>query len=145
MTDSHARFDELARWFETLTPASLQSIEMIYAQTATFRDPFNQIAGVESIRRIYQHMFEQLGEPRFVITAKVVEAASAFMTWQFLFTLRGKAYAIEGGTHFSLDQQGLIVLHRDYWDAAQELYEKIPLLGAVLRLLRKKLSLQPSA
>jgi hypothetical protein len=141
MTDFHARFDELAEWFETLTPASLQHIDKIYAQTATFRDPFNQVVGVASIQQIYQHMFEQLSAPRFVITTKVVEAAGAFMTWQFLFALRGKAYVIEGGTHFGLDQHGLIVLHRDYWDAAQELYEKIPVLGAVLRLLRKKLSI----
>lgn len=140
MTDFHARFDELAEWFETLTPATLERIDKIYDQTATFRDPFNQVAGIASIRQIYQHMFEQLSAPRFVITTKVVEAAGAFMTWQFLFALRGKAYVIEGGTHFNLNQQGLIVLHRDYWDAAQELYEKIPVLGAVLRLLRRKLS-----
>lgn len=145
MTDSRARFDALAQWFETLTPASLRDIDKVYAQTASFRDPFNQVAGVKLIQQIYQHMFEQLVEPRFVITAKVVEAASAFMTWQFLFTLRGKDYAIEGGTHFVLDERGLIALHRDYWDAAQELYEKIPVLGAVLRLLRKKLSLQNAA
>ena len=141
MTNFHARFDELARWFETLTPTSLQHIENIYAQTATFRDPFNQVADIESIRRIYQHMFEQLREPRFVIIEKIVEGTGAFMTWQFLFTLRGQAYVIEGGTHFGINEQGLIVLHRDYWDAAQELYEKVPVLGAVLRLLRKKLSI----
>ena len=144
MADMKARFDELATWFETLTPTSLQNIDKIYAQSATFRDPFNQVSGVTLIQQIYQHMFEQLSEPRFVITGKLVEAAGAFMTWQFLFTLRGKDYVIEGGTHFRLDEQGLIVLHRDYWDAAQELYEKIPVLGTVLRLLRKKLSL-PSA
>jgi hypothetical protein len=55
--------------------------------------------------------------------------------------LRGQAYVIEGGTHFGINEQGLIVLHRDYWDASQELYEKIPVSGAVLRLLRKKLSI----
>jgi hypothetical protein len=86
-------------------------------------------------------MFEALVEPRFVITSKLIESATAFMTWRFLFTLRGKAYVIEGGTHFVLDEQGLIVIHRDYWDAAQELYEKIPVLGAVLRGLRRKLSI----
>lgn len=142
MTDSQTRFEELAQWFATLTPISLQNIDDIYAQTATFRDPFNQVVGIASIQRIYQHMFEQLGEPRFVITSKLVDSAEAFMTWQFLFTLYDKAYKIEGGTHFQLDEHGLIVLHRDYWDAAQELYEKIPVLGAVLRLLRKKLSVR---
>ena len=140
MTSFHARFDELAEWFETLTPASLQDIATVYAQTATFRDPFNDLRGVASVRQVYQHMFETLVEPRFVITSKLIESAGAFMAWRFLFTLRGKAYVIEGGTHFVLDEQGLIATHRDYWDAAQELYEKIPVLGAVLRSLRKKLS-----
>ena len=141
MTSFHTRFDELAEWFETLTPVSLQDIATVYAQTATFRDPFNDLRGVASVRQVYQHMFETLVEPRFVITSKLIDSANAFMTWRFLFTIRGKAYVIEGGTHFILDEQGLIAIHRDYWDAAQELYEKIPVFGAVLRSLRRKLSI----
>lgn len=141
MQSFHARFDELAEWFETLTPASLQGIASVYAPNATFRDPFNDLRGVTSVRQVYQHMFETLVEPRFVITSKLIESGNAFMTWRFLFTLRGKAYVIEGGTRFVLDEQGLIAMHRDYWDAAQELYEKIPVLGAVLRGLRRKLSI----
>ena len=27
-------------------------------------------------------------------------------------------------------------MHRDYWDAAEELYEKLPLLGALMRWLK---------
>jgi hypothetical protein len=37
-----------------------------------------------------------------------------------------------------LDAQGLIVLHRDYWDAAEELYEKLPVVGALMRWLRRR-------
>jgi len=29
-------------------------------------------------------------------------------------------------------------LHRDYWDAAGELYAKLPLIGAVMRWLRRR-------
>jgi hypothetical protein len=140
MIDFHTRFAEIAHWFETLTPCSLNDIEKIYSRQAMFRDPFNQVAGVSAVRQIYEHMFAQLSEPKFVITAKIVEDANAFMTWRFLFAARGKSYVIEGGTQLGLDAQGLIVIHRDYWDAAQELYEKLPVLGAILRVLRKKLS-----
>jgi hypothetical protein len=28
--------------------------------------------------------------------------------------------------------------HRDYWDAAEELYEQIPVLGAVMRWLKRR-------
>jgi hypothetical protein len=32
----------------------------------------------------------------------------------------------------------LITLHRDYWDAAEELYEKLPVLGGLMRWLKKQ-------
>ncbi|MGA0584669.1 MAG: nuclear transport factor 2 family protein, partial [Castellaniella sp.] len=35
---------------------------------------------------------------------------------------------------------GLVSFHRDYWDAAEELYEKLPVLGRLMRWLRKTLS-----
>jgi len=33
---------------------------------------------------------------------------------------------------------GLVTLHRDYWDAAQELYEKLPVVSSLMRWLRKR-------
>ncbi|MFN7856697.1 MAG: nuclear transport factor 2 family protein, partial [Acidovorax sp.] len=34
--------------------------------------------------------------------------------------------------------QGLVALHRDYWDAAEELYEKLPVVSALMRWLKKR-------
>ena len=45
---------------------------------------------------------------------------------------------MRGASHLVLDPQGLIVLHRDYWDAAEELYEKLPVVGALMRWLRRR-------
>jgi hypothetical protein len=28
-------------------------------------------------------------------------------------------------------------MHRDYWDAAEELYEKLPVLGGLMRFLKR--------
>ena len=33
---------------------------------------------------------------------------------------------------------GRIVMHRDYWDVAEELYEKLPLIGALMRWLKRR-------
>jgi len=32
----------------------------------------------------------------------------------------------------------LVSLHRDYWDAAEELYEQIPVLGGFMRWLKRR-------
>lgn len=37
-------------------------------------------------------------------------------------------------------RDGRIVLHRDYWDAAEELYAKLPVLGGLMRYLKRKLA-----
>lgn len=135
------RFSDIAHWFETLTPESLERVGEMYAQDALFIDPFNQLEGLTSVRAVYQHMFDTLKQPRFVVTTSVERECDGFMTWDFLFECRGQAQQISGCTQFKLNDQGLIVLHRDYWDAAQQVYEKIPLLGSVMRMIRSKLSL----
>jgi len=43
-----------------------------------------------------------------------------------------------GTSHLVLDADQRICLHRDYWDAAEELYEKLPWVGALMRWLKKK-------
>ena len=55
-----------------------------------------------------------------------------------LFRSRGAPYEICGGSHLRFNQAGLVVLHRDYWDAAEELLQKLPLVGAPIRWLRRR-------
>jgi len=33
-----------------------------------------------------------------------------------------------------------VFYHRDYWDAAEELYEKLPLIGSIFRFLHKAIT-----
>jgi steroid delta-isomerase len=47
---------------------------------------------------------------------------------------------ISGATHISFDMDGAVILHRDYWDAAEELYEKLPLVGRLMRCMKSRLA-----
>ncbi len=133
-------FNELVHWFETLTRASTAEVRRYYADDAYFKDPFNEVRGADAIERIYRHMFDQVGEPRFRITASWRDGAAAVLAWDFDFRLAdGRARTIRGMTHFRFADDGRIAWHRDYWDAAEELYEQVPVLGAVLRAIKKRL------
>ena len=98
------------------------------------------VQGVPAIRSIFSHMFKALDQPRFVIHDVIVQGDQCFLTWDFHFTLkqRGTAITIHGGSHLKLDANGRITLHRDYWDAAEELYAKLPLIGALMRWLKRQ-------
>ncbi|AMP01878.1 hypothetical protein CAter10_4482 [Collimonas arenae] len=127
-------------FFENLSPDNLSSIPLIYADNAWFKDPFNEVRGVVEINRIFAHMFLQVDVPRFVVTSQTVENQSAFLTWDFRFRMKRfstTGQSIRGATHLHFNDAGLVTYHRDYWDAAEELYEKLPLLGGLMRLLKR--------
>ena len=137
----------LVRFFESMSPADAQRMDGFYAPDAWFKDPFNEVRGVRDISRIFSHMFEQVDAPRFVVTQTVVQGRSAMLTWDFNFSfkppLRSGPQRIRGCSHLRLDANGQVAFHRDYWDAAEELYEKLPLLGGLMRWLRRRASLPP--
>jgi steroid Delta-isomerase len=139
---SRAAIARLVPWFESLTPQSLQQLGDFYSPGARFKDPFNEVRGVPAITRIFEHMFVSLHEPRFVVTQQLVDGPQAFLVWEFRFRFRrgdtGTQQVIRGGSHLTLDSDGRISDHRDYWDAAEELYEKLPGLGLLMRWLKRK-------
>ena len=128
------------RFFENISPADIARMGEIYTEDAYFKDPFNEVKGVAAIARIFEHMFAQLGEPRFHVHDALGTDREAFLTWDFLFRRGDQAMRIRGATHLRLDAHGRIHFHRDYWDAAEELYAKLPLLGALMRWLQRRLS-----
>jgi hypothetical protein len=134
--------DTIVHAFENLTPEGVTRLSAIYAADASFRDPFNHVQGLPAIERIFQHMYTSLESPRFKVTQRVVDGSQCFLAWEFRFCFRrfktGQEQCIYGGSHLVLDVSGRIATHRDYWDAAEELYEKLPLLGSLMRWLRKR-------
>ncbi len=133
---------QLAEFFETLTPESVAQLPNIYDAQARFKDPFNEVQGLAEIERIFRHMYVALDGPHFVITGQLVDGAQAFLTWEFRFRFKRfdtqTLQVVRGGSHLVFNDQGLVAMHRDYWDAAEELYEKLPLLGGVMRWLKKQ-------
>lgn len=130
----------LIDFFETVSPSNVSQVQKIYAPDAYFKDPFNEVNGLLAIEYLFAHMFEQVKDPRFVIITETLQGDHLHLTWYFYFHMpryAAKQHCIHGATHFRFDQDSRIVYHRDYWDAAEELYEKLPLLGSAMRFLKK--------
>ncbi|WP_411885575.1 nuclear transport factor 2 family protein [Polaromonas sp. YR568] len=142
MNSTPSAVDRIANTFQLLTPAGVETLGAIYAPDARFKDPFNDVQGLAAIQHVFRHMYESLENPRFVVTGRIVQDAQCFLTWEFHFAFKsfqqGRAQRILGGSHLVLDGEGRITLHRDYWDAAEELYEKLPVVGSLMRWLKRR-------
>ncbi len=132
--------NRLIGFFEHIDVANVDRLHDVYTADAWFKDPFNEVSGIDAITRIFRHMFDQVDAPRFVVTNAVLQGEQAFLTWDFLFRMKrfsGDEQCIRGATHVRFADDGRVCFHRDYWDAAEELYEKLPLLGSLMRMLKR--------
>jgi hypothetical protein len=133
--------DRLIAFYHELTPESVSRFPDFYSTDAYFKDPFNEVRGVEAITHIFTHMFRQVDDPRFVVSERIADANGVVLVWEFCFRVRlwggGKTQIMRGVSHLRFAADGKVNYHRDYWDAAEELYMKLPAIGSLMRCLRR--------
>ena len=136
-----ARVREL---FARISHDRLARIDEVYAPGAYFRDPFNEVRGPAAIRAILGRMLDDCRDCRFDFLDAVVDERGAMLTWDFTFRMRRiqprVVRRIHGASHLRFDASGRVAYHRDYWDAAGELYETLPGVGSLMRWLRHRIA-----
>ena len=139
--------DALARlksYWETVSRERLADLGSVYAPEAYFRDPFNEVRGLGELARIFGHMYETLEEPRFTITETILEGDRAVLVWDFDFRVKAwkpdVVQRIHGLSVVRFGADGRVTWHRDYWDAAGELYAKLPVVGPLMRFLARRMA-----
>lgn len=133
--------DDLIEFYQTFSVESLSRFSAFYSDDAFFKDPFNEVRGLLAIQKIFSHMVEKLERPHFIIKERVVDADGAVLVWEFHFAVKfgrvSKPQCINGVSHLKFDGSGRVNYHRDYWDANEELFMKLPVIGVIMRRLRK--------
>ena len=84
------------------------------------------------------------GVERFTILETIEQSHGALLIWNFDFRFRSLkpnlTRRIHGTSHVRFGPDGRVVYHRDYWDAAGELYENLPVVGGLMRWLKQKMA-----
>jgi steroid delta-isomerase len=135
------QLERVVRFYEGLELSTVCEVRTVYTPDAYFKDPFNEVGGHDAIIRIFEHMFTQVDQPRFVVHTSMAQEGQGFLVWELRYRMKRLAKGpqiIRGASHLVFDGDGRVCMHRDYWDAAEELYEKIPLLGGWMRLLKRR-------
>jgi len=129
--------------FAALRAEDLVRLPDFFTADVRFKDPFNDVRGIAAVQAVFAHMFAVTERPRFEILEQAMSGASGFVRWRFRFAPRGRPQAereIEGVSRVLFAPDGRVVEHVDYWDPVGGLYDSLPVLGPVLRLLRRRLS-----
>ena len=126
--------------FEEISQERLIGIETFVSDNIHFKDPFNDLNGIKQFRKLLVKTLLEVKNPQFNVTHKAWSNGVLFLRWSF----NGKVkllgnWNIEGMSEIQFDSEGLVNKHIDYWDASENFYSKLPFVGTVIRIIRKRL------
>jgi steroid delta-isomerase len=133
---------------ETLRRGNVDRLHDLAAPDIRFVDPFNDVRGVDQVVRILRRMFEDATEVSFRMLDRACQGDRCFLRWEFCCRPRrlakGRAWRIEGVSMVRFDAEERVVEQIDYWDAAEQFYGRLPVIGTLLRGIGRRLQLPPS-
>lgn len=135
------------RLFETLSPEALDALPELVTEEVHFLDPFNDVRGPAALRRVLDDAVERLRKPLFLVGARAWDGEVCFLRWRMVAESAGplgRPWVVEGVSELHFAPDGRIAKHLDRWDAGRQLYERLPLLGPILRLIRRRLAASAS-
>jgi hypothetical protein len=141
MTDSSLQ--AYTEYFARLTPETLGQLADVMTEDVHFVDPFNDVRGLEAVERVFLHMFDSLQNPTFKVSHAAMSAGPdprGLMLWEMTSSLNGKPYNIVGMSEIAFAADGRVCSHIDHWDAGRQFYERLPVIGWILRLIRARLT-----
>lgn len=139
------------RFYTTLSASTVDDLYELAMPDVHFRDPFNDVRSVELMIAIFKDLFAVAEEPRFVIRDSLGAAPHAMLRWDFTFRPRSKMirtqelWRIEGMSDVRWNGTGRLIEHIDFWDSGSAFYEHIPLLGSLVRGVRRRLKVDEAA
>ena len=133
-------FDRYKAYLEELTVDRLRDIQSYVSENVTFQDPLHDVTGCVEMRRIFERLFATVSDIDFHIDSHATNGRIVFFRWVLTGLLSRKSWTVEGVTRLTFDDQGMVTSHLEYWDAASQLYDRFPVIGPVLRWLRRRVA-----
>ncbi len=129
-------------FYERLTPETpLEEYAVFFDKKSSFSDPFQSVEGLLPIHNVFLNMYKTLHNPHFLVDEIVTKGDVAYLKWRFTYALKENAtpQSFSGLSRVVFTASAKVLTHEDFWDAAHNVYEKIPLLGGILRFIKRRL------
>ncbi|WP_419773702.1 nuclear transport factor 2 family protein [Halarcobacter sp.] len=130
-------------FFESINKNTpLKEYAKYFDLNANFKDPFHEVKGLQNIFRVFLNMYKKLDEPKFKVDEIVENRNIAYIKWTFTFRFKKekKTQSFEGVSRVIFNSDDKVILHEDFWDAASNLYEKLPVVSLLIKFIKRKIN-----
>ena len=130
------------KFFEQLNKDTLYLVDDFYDEHVRFVDPVSLIDSRPAIKDYYARLYRNVISVRFDFKEEIVQEKSLILVWTMHLVSRmnsGQPMSVQGVSHIKFGgREGKAVYHRDYFDMGEFVYERIPVLSSLIRLIKNQ-------
>ncbi|WP_296622827.1 nuclear transport factor 2 family protein [Marivirga sp.] len=132
--------EKFKNYFSQIDFSNNSILNEIYSADIVFKDPIHEIKGIENLKEYFQKLNDNLIEGSFLFTDESIVDNKAYLSWEMNLKLKRPIKNVKASGISVLIIEDKIIKQRDYFDAGELFYENIPILGGIIRSIKKKLS-----
>ena len=130
-------------FYQDIKHIPLSHIGDVYDDKVIFKDPVQEVRSIEQLHAYLSDLCLDVHSGRFEYLDQMVTENSAYIKWNMHFKhpkLGNKTLTVRGISQIQFNER--IYYHEDVYDLGQMLYEHVPLLGSVVKGLKKRLAVK---
>jgi hypothetical protein len=144
-TAETAALETFSAFFSSFAPDRIERLlSKTYSADVYFNDTLKSIRGSAALQHYLQESAAAVEDCRVTIedTTRTREG-DYLVRWKMMIRFKRFRRGVDtwtvGMSHLRFDEQGRVAYHQDYWNAADGLYEHIPVLGWMIRAIKRRL------
>lgn len=126
-----------------LTREKVHRIKEIYTPDVDLIDPAHEIRGIDALLGYFERLYAHAIDVVFESHHRIVDGITGYLQWSMRFSHprlnRGGEILVPGASFLKFSDAGKADYHRDYYDLGAMLYEQLPIIGAGLRGIKRRL------
>lgn len=129
--------------FNALGDGQPNNLSGVYADDVEFIDPAHRVVGRAQLEASFDRLDRNVRSLRFDFDPAFGSDADLALPWTMHLELKRprRTIVLPGISHLRIED-GLVVFHRDHFDLGAMLYEHVPVLGSLVRIVKRALQTQ---
>lgn len=140
-TPVHETLGRFKQLFNNLCTGNMAELTSVYSENVTFTDPFTSVRGIDELTEYFSGAYANVISCSFDFGEPVVNGEDVCIPWVMHLRhkriRKGDPVEVEGISQLVI-RDVRILTHRDYFDIGQLLYENLPVMGGLIRWIRKQ-------
>ena len=140
-----AALAQFTRYFAQLASDRVDTLlDATYSPDVFFNDTLKSVRGSAALKDYLSHSAQAVEDCRVTVEETTRTAHGEYLLrWRMMIRFKRFRRGVDtwtiGASHLRFAADGRVVYHQDYWNTAEGLYQHLPIIGAAIRWIQRRL------